>query len=269
MPMVSVIVPTRNRRAFIVQLLRYFMRQTYPLHDMELIIVDDGEEPIEDLLLESGLYNPVRESKNQIIYRHLDQPVTIGEKRNLLNDMARGDIIVAMDDDDWYSPYYVSELVKALKTSNKLICGSSRMNCYFTDLKAIVQLGPYAPDHTTNGFMAYKKSYLDNHRYSDGAVSGEEPYFTNNFTEPMIQIKNGTRLFLCISHSSNSYDRKQLLNIYGLQYRDGRPGIVETEKYRELERRGKAQVKATRLKLRDIIKIKEDRQFYKNIDRVE
>jgi|GEM_PF-6340823 len=263
--MISVIVPTRNRRAYILQLLRYFAYQTYPLNDMELIIVDDGEEPIEDLLLGSGLYHRAKKSQSRLFYHHLDQPITIGEKRNLLNDMARGEIIVAMDDDDWYSTYYVSEQVQALKRSNKLICGSSRMNCYFTDLKAIVQLGPYAPTHTTNGFMAYKRSYLDNHRYSDEATSGEEPYFTNNFTEPMIQIKNGVRLFLCISHSSNSYDRKQLLNIYGLQYENGKPGVVVTEKYRELERRGKAQVKPTRLKLKDIVKIKEDRAFYKNM----
>ena len=41
-------MPTRNRRAFVGQAIAYFQRQDYPAR--ELIIVDDGDDPVGDLI---------------------------------------------------------------------------------------------------------------------------------------------------------------------------------------------------------------------------
>ena len=43
-PLVSCIMPTRDRRAFVAQAIDYFLRQDYPAK--ELIILDDGEDPV-------------------------------------------------------------------------------------------------------------------------------------------------------------------------------------------------------------------------------
>ena len=47
---VSICTPTYNRRAFIPTLIKCFLAQDYPRDLMEWIIVDDGEDCVEDML---------------------------------------------------------------------------------------------------------------------------------------------------------------------------------------------------------------------------
>ena len=48
-PFVSICMPTYNRRKFIPQLIECYKQQTYPKQLMEWIVVDDGEDSVEDL----------------------------------------------------------------------------------------------------------------------------------------------------------------------------------------------------------------------------
>ena len=90
-PLVSCIMPTYNRRAFVPLALEYFLRQDYP--NRELIIVDDGNDGIGDL------------TKNlpNVHYHLLRGRKSIGAKRNFACQQAHGEIIAHWDDDDWYS----------------------------------------------------------------------------------------------------------------------------------------------------------------------
>jgi hypothetical protein len=99
---VSCIMPTYNRRAFVSQSIRYFLRQDYP--QCELIIMDDGEDPVHDLI-------PTHPS---IRYVRLSERQSIGEKRNKACELADGKIIVFWDDDDWYAPNRISYQVKSI-----------------------------------------------------------------------------------------------------------------------------------------------------------
>lgn len=91
-PLVSCIMPTGNRRAFVAQALRSFQAQDYPRR--ELVIVDDGDEPVSDLVADLP----------EVIYVWLSERTSIGAKRNLAVQHARGAIIAHWDDDDWYAP---------------------------------------------------------------------------------------------------------------------------------------------------------------------
>ena len=124
--MVSVCTPTFNRRPFVSAMMKCFNHQTYPQDRMEWVIVDDGTDPIEDLVT----------SHPCVRYFRLDEKVSLGHKRNMMHKKARGDIIVYMDDDDYYPPERVSHAVTTLldhrtrKTGIKL-AGSSEMCIYF------------------------------------------------------------------------------------------------------------------------------------------
>ena len=83
-------MPTHNRRSFVPQAIRCFLRQDYS--NLELLVVDDGTESIADLVSVS----------DRVRYVRFDQKLTIGAKRNLANEKARGEFIVHWDDDDWY-----------------------------------------------------------------------------------------------------------------------------------------------------------------------
>ena len=49
-PFVSICTPTFNRRPFIPALINCVKNQNYPLNRIEWIIIDDGTDPIEDLV---------------------------------------------------------------------------------------------------------------------------------------------------------------------------------------------------------------------------
>jgi glycosyltransferase involved in cell wall biosynthesis len=91
-PLVSCIMPTFNRRPYIAQAVKSFQQQDYP--ERELIVVDDGTDSIEDLIPKAA----------NIHYLHLRRRASIGAKRNLACQHARGEIIAHWDDDDWYAP---------------------------------------------------------------------------------------------------------------------------------------------------------------------
>ncbi|HEY6136566.1 MAG TPA: glycosyltransferase [Thermoanaerobaculia bacterium] len=112
-PLVSCIMPTFNRRAFVPQAIRCFLAQDYP--NLELIVVDDGSDPIADLL----------PSNPHIAYVRLAERKSVGWKRNFACEHARGEIIVHWDDDDWYPPSRVRMQVAALRERGGDVCGSS------------------------------------------------------------------------------------------------------------------------------------------------
>lgn len=101
--MVSVITPTYNRDGFLKNALTYFRSQDY--ENIEWLILDDSPQA-------SGSLSDLTD-KN-ISYQHVDRKRSIGEKRNILIEKAKGEIIVQFDDDDYYAPNYVITMVSAL-----------------------------------------------------------------------------------------------------------------------------------------------------------
>ncbi len=91
-PLVSCIVPTRDRLDWLLQSVAYFQRQDWPAR--ELIVVDDGVQPVKDRL----------PCDPRIRVLRLDRCTSIGTKRNLACEAAAGDFIAHWDDDDWHGP---------------------------------------------------------------------------------------------------------------------------------------------------------------------
>jgi glycosyltransferase involved in cell wall biosynthesis len=206
-PFVSVITPTYNRRCFIPAAIECYKHQTYPKNRMEWIILDDGTESVEDLFIAAGATIP------NIRYIRSTEKQNIGAKRNRLNKEAKGEIIVAMDDDDYYPPERVAHCVQRLR-SNRLvdIVGSSELYFYFTTRKEIWRFGPMpVPNHTTNGPMAYRRSYSQKHKYDESVSNAEESSFLNNYTSAVAQL-GSRKCMLVIAHSQNTYNKEQLIN---------------------------------------------------------
>lgn len=101
-PLVSCMLPTYNRRHFLPQAIRYFQRQDYP--HRELIVVDDGTDAVGDLIPPGS----------NIQYIRLPNKHSLGAKRNIACEAARGEIIISWDDDDWYAPHRIAYQVEPL-----------------------------------------------------------------------------------------------------------------------------------------------------------
>jgi hypothetical protein len=66
-------------------------------------------------------------------------------------------------------------------------------------------------NHSTNNCFAYKRSYLENHRYTDSLNCAEESSFTNGFKEPMIQL-HPEKCIIVSRHGKNTVDKIHCLN---------------------------------------------------------
>jgi len=206
MPFVSIVTPTYNRRRFIPALIKMIQTQTYPRDRMEWIVYDDGQEEIKDLLDAAKPFLP------KLIFIWSEDKMTLGEKRNRLNSEATGDIIVAMDDDDFYFPTRVMDAVNALTTNPKVsLAGASEVYMFFTDTKEIWKAGPYFQGHATNGTMAWTKAYASKHKYDETVAFAEEKSFLENYKNPLVQL-NPKTVMLVMSHSDNTFDKTELRN---------------------------------------------------------
>jgi glycosyltransferase involved in cell wall biosynthesis len=204
LPLVSIVTPTYNRRRFIPALIQMVQQQTYPKDRIEWIVYDDGQETIQDLL------DAARDTLPKLTYIYSDEKMTLGEKRNRLNKEAKGEIIVAMDDDDYYVPERISAAVEALTKSPTVdLAGSSKVYMYFTDIKEIYVIGPYFVNHATNGTMAWRSQYSKTHSYDETVAFAEEKSFLENYKNPLIQL-DCKKVMLVMSHSDNTFDKTQL-----------------------------------------------------------
>jgi len=95
-------MPTRDRKDFVLQSLKYFQRQDYPAR--ELLILDDGHQDLSSYITVD----------DQIRYVRMHAGLTTGAKRNYGCQLARGRIIAQWDDDDWYGPSRLSSQVEPL-----------------------------------------------------------------------------------------------------------------------------------------------------------
>ena len=201
---ISVLTPTYNRRKFLPSLIECYKSQTYPKERMEWIILDDGEDCVKDVFDEAAKTIP-----NLKYLRHPSK-LLIGAKRNILNKEAKGEIIVAMDDDDFYFPERISSVVVHFARNKEIeLAGCSQIYMYYTDNKKIYCLGPYNQKHATNGTMAWRRSYALTHTYDETVTHAEERSFLDNYKNPMIQM-DPMKVMLVISHSENTFDKKKL-----------------------------------------------------------
>lgn len=229
-PFISVVTPTYNRRRFIPYLIKCYRNQIYPKEHMEWIIYDDGSDSVGDLFKDLDIPN--------VRYVYNEEKMNIGYKRNKLNELAKGHIIIAMDDDDYYPPERVHHVVQMMRANPRyMLAGSSEIYMYYTDIKTIYKFGPYSNSHATNGTMAWSGVYGKSHKYDETVTHAEEKSFLENYQHPMIQL-DPHKTMLVISHSENTFDKKKM---------------------REVESKF---CKKTSMKIKDFIKEKYLKDFY-------
>ena len=201
LPFVSICTPTFNRRPFWPMCIKNFLNQDYPAYKMEWIIIDDGTDPIEDLVKDIP----------QVKYFKYDTKMPLGKKRNIMHDKSSGDILVYMDDDDYYPRERVSHAVNMLVSHPNALCaGASEIYIWFKHIQKMWQFGPYSANHATAGTFAFKRELLKDHRYEEHAALAEEKAFLKNYSVPFVQLEP-KKTILVFSHIHNTFDKKKLL----------------------------------------------------------
>jgi glycosyltransferase involved in cell wall biosynthesis len=105
MDLVSIVIPTYNRREFLVEALESVREQTYGSY--ECIVVDGGSTDGTTTFL-----NEISDDRINPIIR--EEPHGVNDARNRAIQEAAGEYIVTLDSDDLLYPYAVERLVDAM-----------------------------------------------------------------------------------------------------------------------------------------------------------
>lgn len=191
-------IPTADRHRFLPLLLRCIERQTYPRSRLEVLVADDGAAPARQLLEDGAERIGVT-----LRYHRFETRRSLGWKRNFLNDRAGGEVIVCMDDDDYYPPERVEHAVRTLSTGDALIAGCSKLYLCVPDEPMLRVLGPFGRRHGTNATFAYHRDHLRAYSHAGWRPGGEEPDFTGHWTAPLVQL-DPLRTMICLVHGANT-----------------------------------------------------------------
>lgn len=192
MPLVSCIMPTADRREFVPQAIRNFLAQDY--EPRELIVLDDGRDSVADLIPSHG----------SIRYLRLDRKSTLGAKRNMACELARGEVIAHWDDDDWMAPNWLSSQVKALLGQGADICGLDKVFFYAPDARRAWQ---YVYDGRTpwvcGGTLCYLREFWRSAPFADIDV-GEDNAFVWSVRDKRIATNPDQHLYVARVHDRNT-----------------------------------------------------------------
>lgn len=201
-PLVSCIMPTCDRRLFVPQAIRYFLRQD--LSNIELIIIDDGTDVVADCV----------PTDPRLRYYRLQGRQTIGAKRNLACQLARGKFIAHWDDDDWYPPQRLSRQLDGLRHSGASLCGSSQELFWEPTTDRAFHYHYQNPEPVLVGTsLFYRKSLWQRFPFPDIQI-GEDVRFVRAQSTAMHDLSDPT-LCIGIIHRCNTSPK----NTQGLFFR--------------------------------------------------
>jgi glycosyltransferase involved in cell wall biosynthesis len=193
-PLVSCIMPTMDRRRFVSRAIAYFSRQDYPRR--ELLVLDDGEDAVDDLVPADPLIRYVR----------LERRLVLGEKRNLACELARGSVIVHWDDDDWQAPNRISYQVEQLRLRGADLCGTRRL-LYLEPARRRAWLYDYpatAPGLWVAGNgLCYRIEAWRERPFANVAV-GEDSRFIHDRGREALAVLDDHRFVIGLLHEANS-----------------------------------------------------------------
>lgn len=193
---ISAIMPTADRRRFVPAAIAQFLAQHRD--DAELVILDDGADPIFDLIPGDPRIRYFREETRRVI----------GDKRNRLCELARGDIVVHWDDDDWHAPERLDRQVAALEQSGADIVGLDRIAFLSDD-------GAQAWDYRWGGrqswvygaSLAYRRDYWRRRRFP-ALRTGEDTRFVLDARDAHIHVMDETDWLVARVHGGNTSPKR-------------------------------------------------------------
>lgn len=192
-------MPTANREKFIPFAIAYFLNQSY--RNKELIIIDDGKSPLTHLI--------PRHPSIQYIYT--DPIGTVGLKRNFACEKSRGEIIVHLDDDDWYAADWIAKQVGFILQSGADLCGIQHIHYYsiildkfYTVYRQYADM-PNPMNWVAGGTLAYWKSFWTQYPFKD-LQTGEDDDFIQN-SGAKLHIHDYIDGFVALLHPNNTVIR--------------------------------------------------------------
>lgn len=208
-PLVTVITPTANRPEMLKRCIEQFMAQGY--QNKEMYIGCNSEYEVSYM---QAYFSDKAEGYMPVYMKSWDIEKTTGDKRNELIHLSDGEIILHMDDDDYYAPDWISKSVQFLLDNDADLVGLNKG--YF-----------WQPNHALRWYerkanqqpfvlgatMCYKKSMWERNKFQPIRI-GEDKKFCVGAGKVMAHdYVNG---FMCIIHGNNTSSQEAFKVMKGL-----------------------------------------------------
>jgi GT2 family glycosyltransferase len=109
-PLVSIVIPTYNRKEKLIRLIESVLSSNYPKDKLEIIVVDDAST--------DGTYEEVKRNFPEVRIIHNEKELLLACSRNAGIRSCRGDYIFLIDDDNVVDKNCILELVEAMENSS-------------------------------------------------------------------------------------------------------------------------------------------------------
>jgi glycosyltransferase involved in cell wall biosynthesis len=189
-------MPTNGRHLFVPRAIEYFLRQDYP--SRELVILDDGGQPVEHLL----------PGDSRIRYIRATDRGTIGGRRNQCIANSHGDLIAHWDDDDWQAPDRLSRQIAALLHVGAAVCGVQRVLYYdLTTGRAWHYRYPAdRPFWLASTTLLYRREFWQHQPFLDQRAASTTAFLQGRASEQAFMLDDET-LHVGMIHPSNSIQK--------------------------------------------------------------
>ena len=202
LPDISIVTLTKDRRQFMPLAKYCYLLQTYPEDKMEWVIVDDGDDSIEDTLI--GIPN--------VTYVRCDPGMTIGQKRNLGVSKAMYDVIMFCDDDDVYPENTVLHRVAMMMKEPAKECAfCTTIPCYdITKYSSFMNVPPLTlpmSQRVSEATLIFTRKFWESRPFDDTSHIAEGDAFIRG-REQMCRELSPQEVIVSLTHPGNLSSRK-------------------------------------------------------------
>ncbi len=201
LPDVSIVTITKDRRKFMPLAKYSYMIQSYPEDKIEWVIVDDGDDPIEDTLF--GVPN--------VKYVWCEK-MSVADKRNLGVQSAMYDIVCMLDDDDVYPNNSILQRVAMLLKEPKKECVfCTTIPCY--DIKKYSSFMNVPPitlpmsQRVSEATLGFTRKFWEERKFQSGVQIAEADAFIRD-REEMCREISPQEVIVSLVHPLNTSSRK-------------------------------------------------------------
>jgi glycosyltransferase involved in cell wall biosynthesis len=158
-PLVTCICPTMpSRREWLPKAIACFKAQTYP--EKELLILADGFDGITAWAAE------IQTPDCRMITISVPPGMSIGAKRNLGAELAKGEFIANLDDDDHSHPHRLADQVSRLQMSGKSVTGYHSIKFHEPSTGRWWQYRGHPLNWAFDASLCYLKSFWQRHPFA-------------------------------------------------------------------------------------------------------
>ncbi|MCJ8013087.1 glycosyltransferase family 2 protein [Paenibacillus sp. KQZ6P-2] len=171
---VSIITCT-NRPQFFDNILKNYRNQQYRNKEL-IIILNNDSMNLEQFRDKTRTYD------NVAVYK-VPEEISLGQCLNCGIIKTRFPLIAKFDDDDYYSPFYLKEQVKALRRTKSDVVGKHACLVYLMVTKKLIIRSPEEKnkyvDFVQGGTILFRRRVLNKVRFSDRSLGEDVTFLTD------------------------------------------------------------------------------------------